>query len=47
MTCPFSSAGRFEERRRLADQQRAQESERRKAAAEDREPAPWAMETLS
>lgn len=39
---PFSPAGRFEERRREAEQQRAIEAERRKAAAEGRSVKKWA-----
>lgn len=43
MADPFSAAGRFEERRRLADQQRAQEVARARAEEEGREPPPWAL----
>lgn len=43
MTDPFSAAGRFEERSRLADQQRAQEAARARAEAEGREPPEWAL----
>lgn len=46
MPCPFSTAGRYEERSRIAEQQRAQLAERMKAITENRAPAEWARDLI-